>query len=83
MVTELISLFISLCYVSGEDAHITELVDFITAAQIAEELEKDTDGTTQGDEVRNSSDSPMVMAFFVVHFVCGLNPSSLSSTIYL
>ncbi|XP_075654480.1 putative inactive DNA (cytosine-5)-methyltransferase DRM3 isoform X2 [Castanea sativa] len=43
----------------GEDAQITELVDFITAAQIAEELEKDTDDTTQGDEVRNSSDSPM------------------------
>jgi hypothetical protein len=44
---------ISLCYVSGENAPITELVDFITAAQIAEELEKDTDDTTHGDEVRN------------------------------
>lgn len=37
----------------GENAPITELVDFITAAQIAEELEKDTDDTTHGDEVRN------------------------------
>lgn len=46
-------MLISLCYVSGENAPITELVDFITAAQIAEELEKDTDDTTHGDEVRN------------------------------
>uniref|UniRef100_A0A7N2N909 SAM-dependent MTase DRM-type domain-containing protein n=1 Tax=Quercus lobata TaxID=97700 RepID=A0A7N2N909_QUELO len=47
-----------ICLSQGEDAQITELVDFITAAQIAEELEKDADDTTQGDEVRNSSDSP-------------------------
>ncbi|XP_059448487.1 probable inactive DNA (cytosine-5)-methyltransferase DRM3 isoform X3 [Corylus avellana] len=37
----------------GEDAPINELVDFITAAQIAQELEKDTDDTTLDDEVRN------------------------------
>ena len=39
--------------VSGEDAPINELVDFITAAQIAQELEKDTDDTTHDDEDRN------------------------------
>lgn len=44
---------ISLCCVSGEDAPINELVDFISAAQIAQELEKDTDDTTHDDEDRN------------------------------
>ncbi|XP_018833889.1 probable inactive DNA (cytosine-5)-methyltransferase DRM3 isoform X2 [Juglans regia] len=37
----------------GEDAPINELVDFITAAQIAQEFEKDTDDSIHDDEVRN------------------------------
>jgi len=52
LVTALISLFISLCYVSGQDALINELVDFITTAQIAEKHGKDTVNTTHDDEVR-------------------------------
>lgn len=42
-----------LCCVSGEDAPIDELVDFIVAAQIAERFEKDTDDTTHNDEDKN------------------------------
>lgn len=36
----------------GEDAPINELVDFISAAQIAQELDKDADDRTPDDEVR-------------------------------
>lgn len=46
-------LLISLCFVSGEDAPINELVDFITATQIAQELDEDMNDKTHDDEVRN------------------------------
>jgi len=42
-----------MCCVSGEDAPINELVDFISAAQIAQVLEMDEDDTTRDDEDRN------------------------------
>lgn len=38
---------------SGEDAPIDELVDFIVAAQIAQRFEKDTDDTTHNYEDKN------------------------------
>ncbi|KAB1213788.1 hypothetical protein CJ030_MR5G021920 [Morella rubra] len=37
----------------GEDAPINEIVDFITATQIAQELDEDMDDKTHDDEVRN------------------------------
>lgn len=38
---------------SGEDAPINELVDFIIAAQIAENIEKETDDMPHEDEGKN------------------------------
>ena len=34
-----------LCFMSGNDAPVHELVDFIVAAQIAEKIEKETEDT--------------------------------------
>ena len=69
MVTALISLFISLCYVSGQDALINELVDFITTAQIDEKLEMHTGNTTHVEklELRNEVVNNSIMKWLYSH----------------
>lgn len=51
-------IYIGCCYrlpflISGEHAPLNELVDFIAAAQIAEEFEKESEGSLSSDEEKD------------------------------
>ena len=83
LVTALISLFISLCYVSGQDALINELVDFITTAQIDEKLEMHTGNTTHVEklELRNEVVNNSIMKWLYSHTQpVGFGPTTSSTT---